>query len=236
MPTDTFRNLDPDKRDRIVDAAIEQFASAPYAQVSVEEVANHAGIAKGSIYQYFTHKRDLYVHLVETAATRQLSLLAEFTGSPPHDGLFPHLRELLAASLEVGRRSPAMTQLLRQASMEGPPLRDEVARIVRKQRLEFMRTPLIVDVEAQRVRADIDIDLMLFVLDELLSGIGDYLRHVGVDSELDGHQPTPRTATVVYDQLIDLLETGLAAPSPAEPQVSRRTPPRQANERLTRED
>jgi AcrR family transcriptional regulator len=60
MPTDTFHNLPTKKRDRILEAAITEFAAHPYDAASLSNIARQAEIGKGSLYQYFENKKDLY--------------------------------------------------------------------------------------------------------------------------------------------------------------------------------
>ena len=43
MPKDTFFNLPEEKRERIIDAAIDEFATYPYHQARVTVIADQAG-------------------------------------------------------------------------------------------------------------------------------------------------------------------------------------------------
>ncbi len=63
MPNQTFFNLEPDKQQQILDAAIYLFATMPFKKVSIDKIVAHANIPKGSFYQYFTNKDDLYTYL-----------------------------------------------------------------------------------------------------------------------------------------------------------------------------
>jgi AcrR family transcriptional regulator len=47
------------KRRQILDAAIECFANAGYHAVSISDLAKHAGISKGLMYNYFCSKEEL---------------------------------------------------------------------------------------------------------------------------------------------------------------------------------
>lgn len=53
-------------RARIVAAAIEAFKTRSYAEVSVSEIADAAGMAKGNVYRYFESKEALLTAAVET--------------------------------------------------------------------------------------------------------------------------------------------------------------------------
>ena len=65
MPSDTFFRLPEEKRERLVEAAWEEFAAESYADVSINKIIRKAGIPRGSFYQYFTDKEDLFVYLLD---------------------------------------------------------------------------------------------------------------------------------------------------------------------------
>lgn len=79
--------LDNQKRLRILGAAAELFATNPFHKVLLSEVAQAAGVGKGTLYTYFKNKDDLY-----------LSVL--YSG-------FAELVERMQARLQQTRISPA---------------------------------------------------------------------------------------------------------------------------------
>jgi AcrR family transcriptional regulator len=71
MPAATFFALPAERRDRLVREAIREFSDHPYAQASLSQIARRSRIAKGSFYQYFDDKLDLYRWLVTEEAARE---------------------------------------------------------------------------------------------------------------------------------------------------------------------
>ena len=65
MPKKTFFRLPPEKQQRILNAAAEEFIEYKdhYKKSSVNRIADRAGIAVGSIYKYFYDKDDLLLYL-----------------------------------------------------------------------------------------------------------------------------------------------------------------------------
>ncbi len=63
MPKDTFFNLPEEKRNRIINAAMKEFSEIHYRKVTIDSIVNSAGVPKGSFYQYFHNKDDLYKYL-----------------------------------------------------------------------------------------------------------------------------------------------------------------------------
>ena len=65
MPTQTFFNLPEDKRERIFQAAANEFAQRNIEAAKLSNIVAAAKIPRGSIYQYFNDKEDIYIHVVE---------------------------------------------------------------------------------------------------------------------------------------------------------------------------
>lgn len=64
MCTETFLRLPEEKRNRFLDAAWEEFTAVPYTDVSINKIVRRARIPRGSFYQYFTDKTDLFAYLL----------------------------------------------------------------------------------------------------------------------------------------------------------------------------
>lgn len=60
MPKETFYNLNSEKQERIRQALREEFESRPFDCVSVKDIVEKLGIARGSFYQYFESLEDAY--------------------------------------------------------------------------------------------------------------------------------------------------------------------------------
>jgi len=85
MPTRTFLALPAERRDRLVHEAIAEFSDRSYAEASLSQIALRARIAKGSFYQYFADKLDLYGWLLTEEVPRRKR---EFLGAAGLQGDF----------------------------------------------------------------------------------------------------------------------------------------------------
>lgn len=83
MPKDTFFNLPAEKRERIVNAAIDQIAAYHYDRVTINRIVGAAGIPKGSFYQYFENKDDLYVYLFTEVGDTKLDMIEDLRRQVP---------------------------------------------------------------------------------------------------------------------------------------------------------
>lgn len=77
MPTNTFFRLPEEKRVRLIDAAWEEFTSTRFSDVSINRIIHHARIPRGSFYQYFEDKEDLFIYLMDDIRRHFVDALEE---------------------------------------------------------------------------------------------------------------------------------------------------------------
>lgn len=65
------------KREKILEAAAELFSTKHYHEVMMDDVAKLISVAKGTVYNYFTSKEELYFTIMHTRMENLLSLLKQ---------------------------------------------------------------------------------------------------------------------------------------------------------------
>ncbi len=60
-----FKNIDAEKRDRIINSALEEFSKNSFEKASTNTMVKNAGVSKGSLFHYFKNKKELYEKLEE---------------------------------------------------------------------------------------------------------------------------------------------------------------------------
>ncbi len=68
-----------ERRQQILDVAIDQFGRAGYFGTSMNDIAEAAGVTKPVLYQHFDSKADLYRALLDEVGARMLDLIAKAT-------------------------------------------------------------------------------------------------------------------------------------------------------------
>ncbi|GCF95656.1 TetR family transcriptional regulator [Enterococcus florum] len=66
MPKETFYHLSEKKQQRIMDAAKKEFSRVPLGEASIAQIIKDADIPRGSFYQYFEDKEDLYFYYFQS--------------------------------------------------------------------------------------------------------------------------------------------------------------------------
>lgn len=70
MPKQTFIKLPIDKKETLIHAAKKEFSRVPLFEASIANIVKEAGIPRGSFYQYFEDKEDLYYFLLDEYSQR----------------------------------------------------------------------------------------------------------------------------------------------------------------------
>ena len=70
MPKETFLQINPEKRERVLAAAAAVFAELGFHRADIARIAERAAISKGSIYNYFETKDDMYLHVCRDGLAR----------------------------------------------------------------------------------------------------------------------------------------------------------------------
>lgn len=65
MPKQTFFNLPEQKRKTLIEAAEREFTRVPIFEASIANIIKIANIPRGSFYQYFADKEDLYFYILD---------------------------------------------------------------------------------------------------------------------------------------------------------------------------
>ena len=77
MCTETFLRLPEEKRGRFLEAAWGEFTRVKFADASINQIVRHAGIPRGSFYQYFTDKEDLFYYLLGDIQAQVVQVFSE---------------------------------------------------------------------------------------------------------------------------------------------------------------
>ena len=73
MCRETFRRLPEEKRTRFLEAAWDEFTRVSIEEVSINQIVRKAGVPRGSFYQYFADKGDLFTYLMEGVGAHYIS-------------------------------------------------------------------------------------------------------------------------------------------------------------------
>ena len=186
--------------DDVTRAAVELFASQGYANTSVQQVVEAAGVTKGALYHYFQSKDDLLFGIYERLLSLQTERLTTIVarGEPTAETLRAVCVDVIETSVDFLLEG---TVFFRSAHMLSAPRQQEVTR--RRRAYHDTFAGLVERGQAEGLyRTDIPVAVLVA---HFFSDVH-YLSH--------WYKPEgPEDKTVLANQLTDLFLVSIAASS-----------------------
>jgi AcrR family transcriptional regulator len=177
--TETRRRRKAERPQEILEAAFVEFSRNGYAMTTLDRVAEHAGVTKGTIYVYFENKEHLFISMVREVTKAALDIVHEMLET--HEGttadllraqfsfIYQHIvedrrrREVLRMLIAEAPRFPELADRYHQEILH--PCLDMLRQAIRRgmDRGEF-RNSAIVDLPQIVIApiALVDIWMMMF--------------------------------------------------------------------------
>lgn len=199
MPKDTFFNLPQEKRERITKSALGLFASNPYHAVSVNQLVKAAGIPKGSFYQYFKDKKDLFRYLIQLIYADKVNRLRKVLINSSN--LFEILRVMTYEAVEFARENPEYTAIANRL-MTDPELKREILRDFTQDGNGFMEELIVQSYENGELDTELEPEVLARIIMSIFQAMGDYVYEKSRDLSAEKSKE-------LFIKVINLLEHGL---------------------------
>lgn len=213
MPTVTWSRLGADRRAAVVSAAEAEFAAHGFSAGSLNVIARRAGVAKGSLFQYFADKRDLYAFITDVGSQRVRAYMEEqIARLDPTRPFFEFLTDLFDVWVAYFAEHPRDRALHAAASFEvDTDARVSVRAVVHRHYLDVLR-PLVREAQKRGdLSANADIDALLSLLLMLLPhlALAPYVR--GMDPLLGLDELSPDQPALVARRYVAVLAAAFGA-------------------------
>lgn len=189
MPKPTWDNLDERRRRRVLQAAMAEFGAHGYSGGSLNVIAREAGVAKGSLFQYFEDKFDFFAHVAEYTSLEIYAAMAPYLVPAP-DGMpfVEHLGDLVDVWMDYMAAHPLERGVTAATTMElDPEIRRAVRDPVHRLYAQGLRPLLESAVAAGDLRPDADIEALISMFVLLLPHLALAPSEPGLDAGLALH-------------------------------------------------
>jgi len=158
MPTKTFYRLRDEKQDTILRAAVHEFVKNGFTRAKTNDIAQMAGISKGSLFQYFENKKELFIHCAKWGLEVFMKKLDEQMNIGDMD-IYEYFQDSKAKT-ELVREEGELASFM-QVVMNEPGLQDESMKSMYD--LGNIYTTKLIQNGKRKgtVRSDIDDELLL---------------------------------------------------------------------------
>ena len=204
MPKDTFFNLIDEKREKIINEALREFEENDFESASINQIVIRSEISKGSFYQYFEDKKDLYRYIIKLMIDEKMTYISPMLQQPFNHGFFEVIREMNLAGLRFAKDHPNYTiignRLLKNTRTE---IYQEFFKENEGQAYAIYEHLLRKAIETGEVRADLDVSFTARIIFKLSAEL--------VESKFDLDDPNWDTKLIdLLDQFMNLLKLGIS--------------------------
>lgn len=166
----SFENLPEERKKRIIDACLAEFAGNGYEKASTNSIVREAGISKGILFHYFGNKKNLFLYIIDYIMDYMTERFSAMYAKSSDD-LFEKLVERGLVKLKLAYENPLMYEILFSAYGNMPDdLKNELQQ--RYQQLYSSQIPAFLkDIDYSKFRKNIDpekaVELVLLSLEAL---------------------------------------------------------------------
>jgi AcrR family transcriptional regulator len=202
VPKETFFNISKEKQGRIISAAVNEFAEYRFSEAKLSRIIKDSKIPRGSFYQYFEDKRDIYIFLFERIRDRKLEYMADLLPNPEKTPFLVLFKELYIRGLKFAMDNPRYvlisSHLVHSRGDIFKELMGDNLAIAKNFYVNYIET----DKKLGRIRNDVDSELLADLIIDATTAIAvDQIRE---NVELDVEKMTKR-----IDGMLQILQKGI---------------------------
>lgn len=205
---DKFESLPQEKKKRILDACVEEFALNGYDKASTNSIVKKAGISKGLLFHYFGSKKTLFLYVFDYCANYLIEQYYLVKDSEPKD-IFERIMWAGILKIKLLHEEPHMYKLVLLAVSNSPES-------VRQELMERYNTTyakhmpqFFVDIDTSNFRKEINaqkaIELIMMCVDGISNRYIQKYRNLSVDEVLNNVEKIMEE----YKEYMDILKFGI---------------------------
>lgn len=209
MPKQTFLNLPPEKRETIVNAAVDEFAQYGLENASTNRIVENSGISKGSFYQYFKDKQDVFMYLLFLLEQEKLEY---FKGKrPPSNNMdtFGYFRWMIKAGMEFNSTYPHMVQAISRVMFGEGLYYGKNFSDIRERTTQGLKAMIRQAIERGEVDPSVDVELAVMIMETWSNAISAYILNEGMKQKDIMKWVRSAKTQEKIDKLLYVMEYGL---------------------------
>ncbi len=175
----TFHQLDKRKQNRIISAALTEFANHGYDGASINNIVQKIGISKGSIFTYFSDKESLFLYVFEYCLELVKGYLTQVMEETKDDDFFTQIEKSLLAGVKFIKQNPRVFKIYLRVHFEhGPKSRRAAIKSIRHYSIKYLTGLMETAKKRGQLPGTLDVPKTAFILDAVLER---FLQACGVE-------------------------------------------------------
>lgn len=210
MAKETFYNLPDEKRKLIEDISIKEFAEYGYDKASINKIVKKCKIAKGSFYQYFEDKKDLFKYIMSRLAEEKIKYMSPVLMNPMEYNFFKLIEELYISGIKFAATNPQMMIIgNRVFKNKDNPIYQEAIGENMEMAYSIFENLINLAISRKEIRADIDVKFMSYMISSMNVSVVEYCYENYIFDIMDVENWNEKMMDTI-SIFIDVLRKGIA--------------------------
>jgi AcrR family transcriptional regulator len=209
MPKQTFYNLPEEKRIAITNAAVDEFAEYGFEAASINRIVANSGISKGSFYQYFEDKMDVFKYLMDVIAEEKTEFFKGKHPPSPGLGIFGYFRWMIKTGMEFNSTNPKLVKAIARVLLGEGMYYGQMFADVRKKTLDVLVGMIQSAKQSGEIDPSVDEKVAAKVMDTWSNVISNSILEEGMQKkDIVKWVRAPKTQKYI-DDMLSIMEHGL---------------------------
>lgn len=172
MPTQTFFNLQQEKKDKIIEAAINEFTRHPFKTASIATIVREADIPRGSFYQYFQDKKDIYLYIINLIVEQKKQRFLPIFAKAEEYTFFEMFEAMVDAGIQLAVDNPRY-QMIMEHFLKDEDIKNEMMEEGESMAVSIYGAMLQRAIAKGEIREDINIEVVTIMLQTMSVNVAD---------------------------------------------------------------
>lgn len=206
--SELFENLPEEKKKKIIDACIEEFANNGYEKASTNLIVKSAGISKGLLFHYFGSKKKVFLYILDYTINYILKKYYSIEEEKPSE-LFERMLWVSILKMKMFQEEPIMFKLIFNAFVNFP---DELEEDIqdRNTKLKNDHLPNFFEgIDTSKVREGVDINKAIEIITLFLEGLSNKYLNIFKGQSADEMLGSMDKLIVKCNEYFDILKGGI---------------------------
>ncbi|KJS84165.1 MAG: TetR family transcriptional regulator [Peptococcaceae bacterium BICA1-8] len=194
-------NLEPKRREAIINAALKEFGAKGYDDASTNVIAKEAGISKGLMFHYVNNKKDFFLFLHDYTLAIIKEKYFDLVDYDEKD-IFERLRQTYLLKVKVMQQYPLIFEFIKVAiSTESDAVKKELDER-RKKTENASFNKFYGDIDVSKFREGLDVEKCRQLI---FWAVGGYANQIQAVSEIEINEVDFEKIRVEFDSYLDEL-------------------------------
>lgn len=161
-----FEHLSPEKRERILKIAREEFADNGFENTSIQQIARKSDISVGSVYKYFDNKEMMFTYIVQEGLSMLEEMLLQL--APKDEDILVKAEIIIRTLLKFSKEQPEFVKLYCSLTTSGnSEFLNQLSQRIEAVSASVYTQTIAIAQETGEVRKDVNPAFFAYLLDNV---------------------------------------------------------------------